>query len=123
MTPTLTHSLLLLTSLTIGTAYAAPELPLADGQYVFQQRYAEHPQMQGINLDTEIKQGRISLTNNDSDGVFPLGLIDEGELYWHARSGHWIIIYEPKDKEAKDVGGCSDGPAVVDLENKIYWTC
>ena len=24
---------------------------------------------------------------------------------------------------AEAVGGCSDGPEVVDLEKRIYWTC
>ncbi len=102
---------------------AIPAQPLADGFYVFQQRYAEHPHMPGILLDTEIKQGKIYLTNNDRAGVFPLGLIDEGELYWHPRSGQWIIVNSAQDKSATEVGGCSDGPVMVDLKKRIYWTC
>jgi len=131
-----TRLLLLLGILTTATAHAAPVTissalpsqktsttpaqPLADGFYVFQQRYAEHPHMPGILLDTEIKQGKIYLTNNDRAGVFPLGLIDEGELYWHPRSGQWIIVNSAQDKSATEVGGCSDGPVMVDLKKSGF---
>lgn len=42
---------------------------------------------------------------------------------WHAASGQWIVGYEPGDAAAPCLGGCSDGPAVIDLEKRIYWTC
>lgn len=34
------------------------------------------------------------------------------------RSGQY-----PSDADAPQVGGCSEGPDVVDLVRKIYWTC
>ncbi len=42
---------------------------------------------------------------------------------WHAKSKHWIIGDNAKDKQAEEVGGCSDGPQVIDLKRGIYWTC
>lgn len=35
----------------------------------------------------------------------------------------WVIVRSEADRHATEVGGCSDGPEVVDLQQKIYWTC
>lgn len=113
----------LIAAIALAASARAEPLPIADGVYVFKHRFAEHPNMESIHLDVTIHGNHILLVNNDRDGVFPLGDIDGGELYWHAASGQWIIVSEEADKLAEDVGGCSDGPAVVDLIRKIYWTC
>ena len=42
---------------------------------------------------------------------------------WHSASGQWIIGQSPADKAAAEVGGCSDGPPVIDLTARIFWTC
>ena len=42
---------------------------------------------------------------------------------WHPASKRWIIGEKPSDRSLQEVGGCSDGPEVVDLVRKIYWTC
>lgn len=101
----------------------AKKIPLLDGSYKFSHKYAEHPNMPSISLDAVIKNGRIKLTNNDKDGVFPLGVIDEGEIFWHEESSQWIIANSKEDKEAKEVGSCTSGPSQIDLVKKIYWTC
>ena len=49
-------------------------------------------------------------------------LIDSGILIKH-KSGKWIIAQSVNDKYADEIGGCSDGPSVIDLENKKYWLC
>lgn len=54
---------------------------------------------------------------------FPMGVIVDGTLAWHAQSRQWIVIQTKSERNAKDVGGCSEGPEVIDLINKIYWTC
>ena len=79
--------------------------------------------MSSITLIAEIIDDHIELTNADSDSVFPFGLIDEGTLMWHAASQQWIIGDSEEDRKAADVGGCSDGPSVVDLVKLEYWTC
>ena len=61
--------------------------------------------------------------NETESSFMPLGLIDEGALGFHKRSNQWIIVRSKTDLEANEVGGCSDGPTVVDLKNKIYWSC
>lgn len=98
-------------------------IPLADGTYEFQHKYAEHPDMASFLMTGHIQGRHIRLYNDEKDEVFPRGLISEGELFWHADSQQWIIVTEPEDKTATDVGGCSGGPNVVDLVNKVYWTC
>lgn len=101
----------------------APLLPIADGDHVFQHRFAEHPDMPSVALVATIKKGHITLTNSQPSDVFPSGIIAEGTLMWHARTRQWIIGDDQSDKDASEVGGCSAGPEVVDLQNRIYWTC
>jgi len=96
---------------------------IEDGSYIFSHRFAEHPNMQSINLNAVIEEGTITLTNDTDSEIFPKGIIEKGLLFWHVKSSQWIIVVDKEDKDALDVGGCSDGPEVVDLENKIYWTC
>jgi hypothetical protein len=98
-------------------------LPIADGDYVFQHRFAEHPDMPSVALAAAIKGSHITLSNSQPSDVFPSGIIAEGSLMWHARTRQWIIGDSLSDKGATEVGGCSAGPEVVDLQNRIYWTC
>ena len=115
----------ILLALTISACQSSIEPPLSSGDYVFLHKFAEaeHSNVSSIKLDVQIRDRHIVLTNNDKSDVFPAGVIAEGTLMWHATSGQWIVGNEPTDVDAPEVGGCSDGPEVVDLERKIYWTC
>lgn len=101
------------------------KLPLKDGEYVFEHKFAEaeHHRIKSIKLNVKIKGRHIVVINNDRFDVFPKGILEEGTLMWHSKSGQWIIGNKPSDKDAIDVGGCSDGPTEIDLEKRIYWTC
>lgn len=79
--------------------------------------------MKSIQLLAVIRGRKIELINRTKSEVFPLGGIADGTLMWHAKSKKWIIGLSKSDKSAVNVGGCSDGPEVVDLRKKIYWTC
>lgn len=48
--------------------------------------------------------------------------LDEGIILKH-KSGVWIIGKNPSDKYLDEIGGCTDGPNVIDFENKKYWMC
>ena len=111
--------------LVISACQSRPEPPLPSGDYVFAHEFAEAEQSKipSIKLDVQIRGRHIVLTNNDKTDVFPAGVIEEGTLMWHAGSRQWIIGTKPTDLDAPEVGGCSDGPQVLDLERKIYWTC
>ena len=100
-----------------------PAIPLGTGSYKFQHRYAEHPTMPSFQLEARISGKHIVLTIPEAAGPFPAGVLAEGELMWHPASKRWIIGEKPSDRSLQEVGGCSDGPEVVDLVRKIYWTC
>lgn len=79
--------------------------------------------MSSITLTATIRAGQITLTNNERADVFPIGVIAEGTLMWHSKSEQWIIGDGDADRSADEVGGCSEGPEVVDLVRRVYWTC
>jgi hypothetical protein len=104
-------------------AESPPPLTIKSGEYTFQHRFAEHPNIKSIALSAKINGTHIVLINNTQSDVFPKGVISEGTLMWHRASKQWIIAQQPSDQLAKEVGGCSDGPEVIDLRKKIYWMC
>ena len=109
--------------LALAACASQPPLPIAPGVYRFQLRFAEHPSMQGGEVGATVDGRRIQIVDDGDSSVFPPGLIEAGTLMWHARSREWIIVSQPGDADADEVGGCSDGPAVVDLVARVYWTC
>lgn len=117
--------LIILVALVIAFNAAAKErkLPIASGEYIFRHKFAERPNMQSILLTAKITRRHIVLINETQSDVFPKGIIVDGTLMWHAQSRQWIIGIDRSDRHAKDVGGCSDGPEVIDLKQRIYWTC
>lgn len=107
-------------------AYSAEStnpLRIKNGEYIFQHKFAEHPHIDSIHFIVKIQGNHIVVSNIENSEVFPKGLIEEGTLMFHKKTQGWIISTSPKDINAKEVGGCSDGPTVVDLINKIYWSC
>jgi hypothetical protein len=64
-----------------------------------------------------IDDGKGNLTGNKGD------IIDEGIIIKHTKTGKWIIGHSKKDKDAKRIGGCSDGPSIIDFKNKKFWSC
>lgn len=101
----------------------APASPIPSGQYIFQHRFAEHPTLPSVPLTARIDALHITLINQTRSDIFHMGIVAEGTLMWHAPSKQWIIGDKDSDRHVRDVGGCSDGPEVIDLQQKIYWTC
>jgi len=64
-----------------------------------------------------IHNGETNLTGNKGD------ILDQGIIMKHIKTGKWIIGHNPGDKDAKEIGGCSDGPSVIDFKGKNFWTC
>jgi hypothetical protein len=96
--------------------------PIRDGEYTFQHRFAEHPSIPSV-AQVRFGNGRVVVTNTTPGTPFPMGVVAEGQLLWNGRVGQWIIARTPADQDATEVGGCSDGPEVIDLEKRVYWTC
>lgn len=118
--------LALLMILIIPLAYSTEVkkvLPIKNGDYQFQHKFAEHPDMESIHFLVKIRGNHIAVSNVESSDIFPIGLIEEGTLMFHEEEQEWIISTSANDIKAKEVGGCSDGPTVVDLIKKIYWSC
>ncbi len=98
-------------------------LPISDGTNVFLVKLAEHPNMTGGHVEVDIRGKNIRVTSKADSSIFPAGLVNQALLLWHARTKQWIIGQSENDAQVEDVGGCSDGPFVVDLEHKVFWTC
>ena len=64
-----------------------------------------------------IHNGKANLTGKKGE------IMDEGVIMKHKKTGKWIIAHSPKDAYAKDIGGCSDGPSVIDFKHKKWWKC
>ena len=111
--------------LSLAGCMAAPDppTPIASGEYEFTHRFAEHPTIPSIRLTVRVNGSHVVVVNPKASDPFPAGVLDEGTLMWHAASEQWIIGREEADRSLSDVGGCSGGPEVIDLENRVYWTC
>jgi hypothetical protein len=64
-----------------------------------------------------IHNGKGNLTGKKGD------ILDQGIIMKHNKTGKWIIGHSDKDKEAKEIGGCSEGPSVIDFKRKKFWSC
>ncbi|MBS0646421.1 MAG: hypothetical protein JSR97_07490 [Verrucomicrobia bacterium] len=111
-------------SILLFTSSAITQKP-KDGTYTYSIAFAE---WQGKSLGatctviikgdsiTVIHNGKGNLTGKKGD------IIDAGIIMKH-KSGKWIIGHNAKDKIADDIGGCSDGPRVIDFKRKKVWSC
>jgi hypothetical protein len=106
-----------------GTVLAEPPLPIKSGDYTFQHRDAEFPDAPGFPVKVLIRGRRITVFNPQARNQIPAGVIDRATLMWHAATGQWILGYRAADREAPEVGGCSDGPNVIDFAARVIWTC
>jgi hypothetical protein len=104
-------------------AQAEPKLPIKSGDYIFQNRDAEFPHSKGFPVRVSIRGDHITVINPKPHGATPAGVLDEATLMWHPKSKQWIIAYSNADRDAPDVGGCSDGPDVIDFKTRIIWSC
>ncbi|MEP6844441.1 MAG: hypothetical protein ABI861_00485 [Panacibacter sp.] len=66
---------------------------------------------------TVISNGSGNITGNKGD------IMDEGIIMKHNKTSKWIIGHGVKDRDAKDIGGCSDGPSIIDFKKKKYFAC
>ena len=64
-----------------------------------------------------VHNGNKSVSGNKGD------IIDEGIIMKHKRTGKWIIGHSKEDVNAKETGGCGDGPTVIDFKKKTWLGC
>lgn len=101
------------------------EIP-KDGQYRFDIAFAEwHGESMGEKVTIVIKGDSIKVVYEGDGQICEKGkkeVIEEGIIMKH-KSGDWIIGKDPNDVNLDEVGGCTDGPAVIDFKNKKFWMC
>ncbi len=95
------------------------------GTYIYQVAFAEwQGRSLGATVLIKIKGDSIYVIHNGGNLSGEKGeVIDSGIIMKHRRTGKWIIGHTPGDKEAPEVGGCSDGPSVIDFNRKQFWLC
>ena len=71
-----------------------------------------------INKDSVIivHNGMPNLTGNKGS------MLAQGIILKH-KSGKWIIGQSKEDSNASEIGGCSDGPIVIDFKRRIVYLC
>lgn len=114
-------SIIILLILTATNFYG--QIP-PNGTYEYEVAFAE---WDGESLESKviiiISGDSIKVINNGSLSGERGEIIEEGKIIKHKPTGHWIIAIKPEDEFAEKVGGCSDGPRVIDFKNKKWWTC
>jgi len=101
----------------------APVPPIATGSYRFELRDPEFPDQAPIETRATVLLDEVVFITVGNSSRFPAGTRFEGKLAWNAANEKWVLASSPADANAKDVGACSDGPEVVDLEHFVYWVC
>jgi hypothetical protein len=80
---------------------------------------------QGKKLGTckaVVKSGKVKLIVINGCHRKKGAIIEQGLLLKH-KTGVWIIAKHKSDVNAKEVGGCSDGPYVINFKRKRLETC
>lgn len=96
-----------------------------DGVYTYTVAFAE---WSGKSLSTtctvKIKGDSIWVLHNGNSNLSGMKgeIIDQGIIMRH-KSGKWIISHTAQDKNAKEIGGCNEGPRVIDFKQKKFWLC
>ncbi|UPK67427.1 hypothetical protein [Chitinophaga filiformis] len=96
-----------------------------NGTYTYQVAFAEYQgRSLGATVLVKIKGDSIYVIHNGNNLSGKKGeVIDCGIIMQHRKTGEWIIGHHSSDKLAPYVGGCSDGPRVIDFVHKKFWLC
>lgn len=105
-------------------------IPLAqkpkDGTYTYSIAFAEwQGKSLGATCTVIIKGDSIKVVHNGKGNLTGKkgDILDQGIIMRHTKTGKWIIGHNKNDKDAKEVGGCSDGPSIIDFKRKKFWSC
>jgi hypothetical protein len=97
-----------------------------DGTYTYSIAYAEwNGKTLGSTCTVRIKGDSIFVIHNGNNRVSGNkgDILDSGVIMKHKKTGKWIIGHSRRDKDAKEIGGCSEGPSEIDFKRKIFWSC
>ena len=97
----------------------------ANGTYTYTIAFAEwRGKSLGATCTVKIKGDSVWVIHNGKSNLTGKKgeIIDQGIIRKH-KSGRWIISHNESDKNAEEIGGCSDGPSVIDFRHKKFWLC
>ena len=97
-----------------------------NGIYTYTIAFAEWGgKSMGATCTVVIKGDSIKVIHNGTKNLTGRKgeVIDQGIIMRHNKTRKWIIGHSSKDKDAKQVGGCSDGPLVIEFTAKRVWFC
>lgn len=97
-----------------------------DGTYTYSIAFAEwQGKSLGATCTIIIKGDSIKVVHNGKGNLTGKkgDILDQGIIMRHTKTGKWIIGHNNKDKDAKEIGGCSDGPSIIDFKRKTFWSC
>jgi hypothetical protein len=77
----------------------------------------------GSTCTVRINGDSITIINDGSITGEKGGILDQGLIMKHKKTGKWIIAHKAKDIYAKEIGGCSEGPAVIDFKLRVFYSC
>ena len=111
--------------LLLVTSFAVCQKP-EDGTYTYKLSFTESKsksskaicvvRIQGDSI-TIIHAGKGHLSGKNGD------IIDQGIIMKHKKSHKWIIGHSPEDRDAKEIGGCTDGPLIIDFRRRRLHMC
>jgi hypothetical protein len=97
-----------------------------DGRYTYTIAFAEwNGKSNGATCTIIIKGDSIKVIHNGTRNLTGKkgDLLDQGIIMRHKKTGKWIIAHKRNDVDAKEIGGCSDGPREIDFKRKRFWLC
>jgi hypothetical protein len=118
--------LFFLTLITLFAPFALCAQKPLSGTYTYAIAWAEwQGKSLGATCTVKIKGDSIKVIWNGTGGMqeHKGTILDEGIIMRHRRTGKWIIGHSAKDKDAKEVGGCEEGPTEIDFKRKRVWQC
>ncbi|HIP49299.1 MAG TPA: hypothetical protein EYG92_10095 [Lutibacter sp.] len=104
------------------------EYILHDGTYICERIDVEVPpenRGKGIMVTVTVTGNRIVIVyeGEDLSYIKKGDILEDGLLLKHKATGDWIIGRKEEDIFAELIGGCTDGPRIIDLLNGFYYFC
>ena len=99
---------------------------LTDGKYKFTLAFSEHASRDtDATCDVLIKGNTVTVIHDGNEHITGKKgeIIYKGILLKHEKSGKWVVSESISDLTEKEIGACAGGPHIIDLKNKIFWSC